>query len=825
MDPHVLPAHIAPLPPRTDPPSSVNGEGALRALLALADGITSANTTEEIARATLRSAALYPQVTAAWLCLQTRATGRFDLAGQIGVPAGGLRDLRPGELCSCQRALLAGELPRAMTVRRCERLIDPRTGELSQRGHTSIPLRVGDRTFGVLNLAGSETGVIADADLPIVDALGRMVAVALQRVETEKVERDRARGMEILSRLVMHHAQDAVAVLDPQGVFLEVNPAAEELLGRAKQDLAGHSYLDIVPDSDRSVARMLLECALLEGALHGVRLRVARPSGELRCVEIGAVVTEFPEGVRVLALVRDVTTRNESAPALLESQEHLRALVQVSPLAVVTLDLDGRVRTWNASAEKIFGWSAEEAIGGLPPYIDAETEAEFRDLLHQVLTEGSLPNRLVQRRRRDGSAIDLSLTAARLHDPGGRPTGVMTVLSDVTDHQSLRRQFQQAQKMEAVGRLAGGVAHDFNNLLTVISGYSQLLLAKAAATGPERMMLGEVSKAAERAAGLTRQLLAFSRKQVLQPRVCDLNALVGDLARMLGRLIGEDVDLRQELSEDLGQVLADPGQIEQVIMNLVVNARDAMPEGGTITLSTRNVELTPGFVRTHMGSQAGPHVCLTIADAGTGMSPEVLSHLFEPFYTTKEQGRGTGLGLATVYGIVKQSGGYIDVQSELGHGSRFHVYLPRIGRPSEPGPESRGLPEIAGGPESILVIEDDHGVRTLVVEVLRGKGYSVYDAPSAAAGMELLSSLNRPVDLAICDVVMPGSGGCATAHSLLREKRARQVLLITGYPDRAVEVQAAVRDGLEVLMKPISPVILLQKVRELLHRSGRAGSA
>ena len=382
----------------------------------------------------------------------------------------------------------------------------------------------------------------------------------------------------------------------------------------------------------------------------------------------------------------------------------LATLIEASPLAIVTFDPEGVVTMWNPAAERIFGWSENEALGTRLPFVPAEKQEEFlalrrRALLGEVFTEPEL-----HRRRADGSPIVVSVSTSPLRRPDGTIYGIMSILMDVTERKAaeesrarlamVEEQLRQSQKMEAVGRLAGGVAHDFNNLLTAISGYSDLLLHRLPEYSTLRRDVEEIRKAGDRAAALTRQLLAFSRRQVLQPKVLDLNAVVTNMGQMLRRLIGEDIELSTDLSPSLSRVKADPGQIEQVIVNLAVNARDAMPDGGRITIATADAELSPAYAVAHPEVRPGPHVLLSVADTGHGMNDETQAHLFEPFFTTKERGKGTGLGLATVYGIVQQSGGHIRVNSAADRGSTFLIYLPRVEAPEDgvPGDGSTAPP-------------------------------------------------------------------------------------------------------------------------------------
>jgi two-component system, cell cycle sensor histidine kinase and response regulator CckA len=421
---------------------------------------------------------------------------------------------------------------------------------------------------------------------------------------------------------------------------------------------------------------------------------------------------------------------------------------------------------------------------------------------------------------KDGRTITCEWLNTPLFEEDGRFAGILCLAQDVTERLALEEQFRQAQKMEAFGQLAGGVAHDFNNLLTVISGYSELLLETLPADDPNREMIQEILKAGVRAALLTRQLLAFSRKQLVQPQVLDLNAVVASTEKMLGRLIGEDMNLTTVLAHGLDRVKVDPGQVEQVIMNLVVNARDAMPEGGRITIETANVDLDESYAQSQLRVKPGRYVLLAVSDVGCGMSEEVKARIFEPFFTTKEAGMGTGLGLATVFGIVKQSGGHVRVHSKVGHGTTFKIYLPSVTEAVSPNPMEERPATVLTGDETILLVEDEERVRAITRLALQTNGYTVLEAANGVEAIGVAKQYAGPIHLLVSDVVMPQMGGRQLAERLKALHPQMRTLFVSGYTDDAVVRRGVLQAEVAFLQKPFSMDALHRKVRGVLNEVG-----
>ena len=531
-----------------------------------------------------------------------------------------------------------------------------------------------------------------------------------------------------------------------------------------------------------------------------------------------------PELVKILVdLGRQVEhfwQRRRAEKAMKAAQERLAHVVASSPAVLYTLKVEGEqlLPAWvSANIERLSGYAPEEVVG--PdwwfPRVHPDDRESVTGQVPKLLPEGYV-SREYRFRRKDDTYCWVRDEQIVIRDAAGHPLEVVGSLSDVTETKRLEAQLLQSQKMESVGRLAGGVAHDFNNLLGVITGYGELLQRDIGPSHPGFRRVEEIQKAAERAAGLTRQLLAFSRKQVLEPRVLDLNAVVSNTASMLHRLIGEDVQLITVFGEGLGRVKADPGQVEQVIVNLVVNARDAMREGGKLIIETGNVNLDAAYVRSRPDAGTGPHVMLAVSDTGHGMNAETLTHMFEPFFTTKEQGKGTGLGLATVHGIIRQSGGHVTVYSEPGRGTTFKVYLPRFDEEQEAVASPAVVEVPPSGTETILVVEDESSLRVMIGEILESAGYKVLEGATPEEALAAAGSHGGPLPLILTDVILPGMSGRELADALRSSRPEARVLFMSGYTDDAIGHHGILQPGVHFLQKPFTTDSLLVKVREVL---------
>jgi two-component system cell cycle sensor histidine kinase/response regulator CckA len=609
-------------------------------------------------------------------------------------------------------------------------------------------------------------------------------------------------------------ADEAVERLLGNGYFAECNDAMARIVGLDNADaLVGAHLKDLIIASDKERMESFRLAAQGGWQSRTIELRALDMAGNPQyLLRTEVPIVENGMLVRIWGMTRDIT---ELKRAEAERSRLLAAIEQASEGMVIT-DLEGRIQYVNPAFSTMTGFSREEVLGRNPRILKSgEHDGSFYRKMWQTLLAGGAWHGELVNRRKEGSLYTVQMTISPVRNEEGQITHFIAVQEDITARKKLEEQFRHAQKLEAVGQLAGGVAHDFNNLLQIINGYCELLIDELVRQDELRGHVQEIKNSVERAAGLTRQLLAFSRQQVLAAQVLDLNRATGNLTKMLRRLIGEDIDLVMVEGPGMTRVKADPGQVEQVIMNLAVNARDAMPRGGRLTIETSNIEVDAAYAQSHFPMTPGSYVMLTVSDTGVGMDAETQGHIFEPFFTTKETGKGTGLGLATVYGIVKQSGGFIWVQSEVGKGTTFRIYFP----PAKEEPSADAAKEqvvVVGGSETVLLVEDEEKVRSLMRRCLVARGYNVLEARNGQKALALSGQHKGPIHLLMTDVVMPGMGGRELAEKLLPLHPGMKVLYVSGYTHDAILQHGVIDSGATLLQKPFTADMLARKVREVL---------
>jgi PAS domain S-box-containing protein len=646
---------------------------------------------------------------------------------------------------------------------------------------------------------------------------GKFDSEGLGRILRLAVERKRAEVADARLAALVESSGDAIVGLTVDGVIRSWNQGAQALYGYTEAEAVGRFAGFVLPPAQAAEAPDLLRRVWTGQSLPPLQMVSHRKDGTAVPISLKLCAVRDRAGhiTAVSAVARDISQLKEAWLALAESEARYRILFEDSPQLMWVFDRATlRILAVNSAACRHYGYTHEEFLGLTildlrPPEEAAKVLASIEPLDLEHKAAG-----VFRHRRKDGTPMEMEIQWHAISFAG--VPSRLVLATDVTDRSRLEEQFLQAQKMDAVGQLAGGVAHDFNNVLSVITGYAELVRRDQPAGSTSARRLDGLIGAAERAAGLTRQLLTFSRKQVMERQVLDLGAVVLEMAEMLRRLLGEQVQLVTYLSRDLGRVRADAGQVQQVLMNLSVNARDAMPSGGRLVLETANVELDQSFARTHLGIEPGRYVMLAVSDTGTGMDADTRRKVFEPFFTTKEPGKGTGLGLSTVYGIVKGSGGSVFVYSEPGQGATFKVYLPRV---------EDGVPEAfreeaaaaAGGRERILLVEDEPALRDIGEELLTEAGYRVV---TAAAGDEALRicAEPEPIDLMLTDVVLPRMGGQALTQEARRLRPGLKVVYMSGYTDRVLADQGLLGAEAAFLEKPFTPQALLRTIRETLDK-------
>ncbi len=634
-------------------------------------------------------------------------------------------------------------------------------------------------------------------------------------------------------RAILEHAPEAMVVLDVRsGKFVEANRATERLLQLDRGQIIGRGPTDfgaaVQPDGRSSMQVMTRGIErTLAGEVPVYEWMLRTGTGEEKLAEVRGVRLPDPERVLILAIVIDITERKRAEEAVRKSEERFQIVARATNDVVWDWDLATQRLWWNENFQTLFGYAAGEIEPGIESWESRlhpeDRERVLRDIHALIDGGGQYWSDEYRFRRKDGAYASIFDRGYVLHDQRGKPVRMIGAMMDLSERRRLEVQLLQAQRLEGIGRLAGGLAHDFNNLLTAIFGHGQHAQLLLADHEEARADIQQILHAAERAAGLTRQLLTFARRQMIQPRPLDLNEVTLQMDRMLRRLIGEQIEVVTSLATGLWLVKADPGQMEQVILNLVINARDAMPKQGRLTIQTANVSLDAGHSRLYADMQPGDYVMLAVSDTGIGMDETVMEHVFEPFFTTKDKERGTGLGLATCYGIVKLNGGSLSVESEPGRGSTFKVLLPRARSAVEPMPRGT-LADAPPGSETVLLVEDEPLVRAMALMALQEKGYRVLEATHGEEALRVAGEAGGPIHLMVTDVVMPQMGGVELAQRLLQMHPGLRVLFTSGYTEDAIADLTAKHPELAFLEKPFSSDQLVQRVRRLLDSAPRAVS-
>jgi two-component system cell cycle sensor histidine kinase/response regulator CckA len=683
-----------------------------------------------------------------------------------------------------------------------------------------VPIVARGEPLGVVLLASNRRD-LADVEGDAFVRAARSVstqlgeALALSRMFTKLTASEKR------LRLLMEGANDCIFVLDTTGRLIEVNPSTERFLGRDRTLLIGAEVEAFVHPDDRRRHKARVASLPVSGHAPAEARRFLRPDGTVVIGEVSASVIESDGGTLIFGIIRDVTEKRLAEEALRKSEARFNRLWESGIGGIAIADVFGELHEANDTYLAMLGYSREELEAGkvgwaklTPPEWKSRDVASGQDLAATGVARPWEKELF----RKDGTRVPVLIGVAMLEHPG-----CIAFVTDLSERKSAEKalhaseeQLRQSQKMEAVGRLAGGVAHDFNNVLSVILSYAEMMVADLKPGDPMRGDVEEIRKAGARAADLTRQLLMFSRQNVVEPKVLDLNDVLVGMDKMLQRILGEDVDMVAVKAPSLGRVKVDPSSIEQVIMNLVVNARDAMPTGGKLTLETASVTLDEAYAKDHVGVKAGPHVMLAVSDTGCGMDAATRARIFEPFFTTKPKEKGTGLGLSTVFGIAQQSGGSLWVYSELGKGSTFKLYLPRV----DEAVADRITPTSPGtlrGHETILLVEDDDQVRAVAQSILKRHGYDVLMARHAGEALLFCEQHKGVIDLLLTDVVMPQMSGPELAHRLEKDRPEMKVLCMSGYTDDSIVRHGVLEEKVAYLQKPLTTEALARKVREVLE--------
>lgn len=679
-----------------------------------------------------------------------------------------------------------------------------------------VPIRNQARIAGVLSIQSYKLKAYNDQDLAALQTLADYCGGALERIRVEEALRQSERRC----RQLFEDSPDAIFVEDLEGVVLDANLAAARLHGMPRESLIGKHVTELVPPGKRSGAREVFG-KLAQGELRQFEGVSLASDGREVPVEIRTSLIDYSGRPALLLHVRDISECRKAEEDLRASEARFHSVWDNSVDGMRLTDANGTILAVNEAFCKLVAMHREQLEGRpftvIYAHADAAQEEEKLSRYRKRFTDRTIERR-IERKLTFRSGRTVQLEGSNSFVKYGGETTVLGLFRDVTEHRRLEEQLRQSQKMDAIGQLAGGVAHDFNNILTVIQGHATMLSTSGALNGPLSVSAQQICEAAERAAALTRQLLTFSRRQMMQPRSLDLNGVLSNMTKMLGRILGEHIALQFNYSPNVPLVHADSGMIEQVLLNLAINSRDAMPSGGQLTVRVSNREILPQSAAAHPEGCPGKFVCVSVQDTGTGIQPDVLPHIFEPFFSTKPVGKGTGLGLATVYGIVKQHHGWLEVESEPGRGSTFHVFLPAEKEPVIPaGGDSQVNELLRGGDETILVVEDEPPVRDLVCKLLAGRGYHVLQATSGVHALKVWEEQKNSINLLLTDIVMPdGMSGRDLAEKIQAERPGLKAIFTSGYSADIGGKDFIIKEGVNFLQKPYAPQKLLRLIRKCL---------
>jgi PAS domain S-box-containing protein len=677
-------------------------------------------------------------------------------------------------------------------------------------------------------------GRIIDVEISInyLETDGGRLFVFIRDITQHKQADESLRESEERFRSVVETAKEGIVNIDSEGNIISWNKAAEEMFGYSFDEIMGKPVTFLMPPRffENYESRMDEVVSMEQSEILGRKAEVVglRKDGTEFPVEHSLAYWETKNGIFYTTILHDITERKKGEEALRESEERFRSVMENANDAIFFVDSKGYIRFWNQKAEKLYGYTAEEVLGQLHSIIVPPWLREVHSRWMEKYLTGQVPEisgKIVEGigERKDGSQFSVETSTALLKQRG--ETYLVAILRDITDRKKaeeerakLESQFRQSQKMESVGLLAGGIAHDFNNILTAIIGYASLLQMKMKGDDPLRPYLEQILTSSQRATSLTQSLLAFGRKQIINPRPVKANEIITRMEKLLVRLIGEDIDLKTILTDEDITVMADSGQIEQALMNLATNSRDAMPQGGHFIIETQRAVIDDDYVKTHGYGKPGEYVLISVSDSGTGMDEKTREKIFEPFFTTKEVGKGTGLGLAMVYGIIKQHNGYINCYSEPGKGTTFKIYLPMHREAAEVQETMESAPTTIGGTETILVAEDDADARKTTRNILENFGYTVLEAVDGEDAVKVFKENRDTVKLLLLDVIMPKKNGKEAYEEIRKLHSGAKALFISGYTANIIHKRGMLDQNLDFIMKPVSPTDLLRKVREVLNK-------